>query len=141
MNNPSNLMEVLGDLIRSIKPSEFLTQNEPDYAYHSSTFSAHREQRPSLVFAPESTESLSRIISVLYKTDIDFDIRGHGFKSSSGAVVVSMINFRDFVYDREKKLATIGVGLTWAEVCEKMTNEDPEYTSKFPGVVKDVFNY
>ncbi|KAH7064088.1 hypothetical protein BKA63DRAFT_525809 [Paraphoma chrysanthemicola] len=119
----------LHDLIKSLKPSEVLTRDSSDYAYHSLAFSAHRERFPSIVFAPESVESLSRIVRELYVSDVDFDIRGHGFKFNSGCVVVSMVNFNGFEYDRQSKLATIGVGLTWSEVCHELAKVDPEYTT------------
>lgn len=67
----------------------------------------------------------------LYSSGLDFNVRGHGLKSPSAHdTLISMVNFKDFSYDDEKKLVTIGIGATWSELAIHMEKADPEYTRK-----------
>lgn len=127
-----DILDVLQSLIERTDPSEVLTQGNPEYTAHSAPWAAQNDLHPRVVFAPRSVASLARIVAFLYQTDLDFNVRGHGFKSPSAQdVLISMMNFNGFEYDKDQKLATVGVGATWAEVAKNMEKHDPEYSSKF----------
>lgn len=92
------------------------------------SYAAQKNLHPAVVYAPDNVEALSIIVRFLYKSDLDFNIRGRGFKSlSAHDVLISMIKFDRLEYDFSNKLATVGVGQTWAQVAKFMDETDPEY--------------
>lgn len=54
---------------------------------------------------------------------------GAGSSSAKG-VLVSTRALREFEFDRENEVVTIGAGCIWSEYYEKMSQEAPEYSGK-----------
>lgn len=122
-------LTILEPLLKTLPASIILSPSSPDYILHSEPFAIQKQRNPPIVFVPNNVEYLSKIIRFLYTTKLDFAIRGRGFKSPSAEhVIVSMMQFDGFEYDREKKLITVGVGSTWKDVVSKMEEVDPEYS-------------
>lgn len=132
MTSAGRVKEVLATLeplLEQLQSYEVLMLADEDYRLHVSTFSAKKDLEPAVVFVPVGTESLSKIIGFLYKSDLDFHIRGQGFNSpSSRDVLVSLLGFKSFDYDSATKLATVGVGNTWVEVADHMQGADSRYS-------------
>lgn len=132
LSKANNLLTILKPLISQLDRADIYFPADEDYALHSATFSAREDLHPAVVFAPSSTGSLAKIVKFLYKSDLDFNIRGQGFRSpSSRDVLLSLLKFKDFEYDQQKKLATVGVGATWVEVAEKMLDADPQFSGVY----------
>ena len=124
-------LNLLEPLIQDLSPSCVLTSEDPSYRLHSEPYAIQKQSNPHVVLVPNSVEVLAKILRVLYDSDLDFVVRGHGFKSASAKhVIISMINFKDFTYDSTGKIATVGAGATWVEVVEKMDSVDPGYSGK-----------
>ncbi|KAJ4221071.1 hypothetical protein FSOLCH5_014134 [Fusarium solani] len=124
-----DILTELEPLTSQLDPKDVITQSHPDYGVHVTTFSTKKDLRPPVVFVPSETEALSKIIRFLYKSKLDFHIRGHGFGSPSAQdVMISLLRFTSFEYDTTRKLATIGTGVTWIEVAKNMREVDPEYS-------------
>lgn len=122
------VLSTLEPLIRELHSDEILTPAAEDYKSHSLTFSVEKELHPPVVFVPSSTQSLAKIVGFLYNSDLDFHVRGQGFKSASSSdVLISLLKFKSFEYDSVKKLVAVGVGATWAEVAHKMRDADPQF--------------
>jgi hypothetical protein len=65
--------------------------------------------------------SLSRLVALLGKSELDFAVRSAGFGSASAKdILVSMSAFGSFEFDRQNEVITIGAGQTFAEVDAKM---------------------
>lgn len=128
-NEVEAVLTKLKPLTNQLSPNDLITRDHDDYSRHTATFSASANCQPAVVLIPSCADSLAEMMRFLYKSDLDFHIRGRGFKSPSARdVIVSLLGFTDFDYDAEKKLATIGVGMTWAEAAERMKELDPEYS-------------
>ncbi|PSN59824.1 FAD-binding domain-containing protein [Corynespora cassiicola Philippines] len=126
---PSSALETLSPLLKTLSPSIVLTPEKDEYRKHSATFSAHKEKHPAVVLAPSTVDEVATIVEFLYKTGLDFNVRGWGFKGATATdVLISMIRFDNFEYDVEKKVAQVGVGLRWIDVVERMVEVDPEYS-------------
>lgn len=124
-----DILTELEPLTSQLDPKDIITQSHPDYGVHVTTFSTKKDIRPPVVFAPSETEALSKIIHFLYKSKLDFHIRGHGFGSPSARdTMISLLRFTSFEYDTTRKLATVGTGATWVEVAKNMREVDPEYS-------------
>ncbi|KAJ4304769.1 hypothetical protein N0V90_000297 [Kalmusia sp. IMI 367209] len=122
-------LAALKPLISTLSSDVVLTSTSPDYTLHSEPFAIQKQLYPSVVLVPATVSELSKIVAYLYKSDLDFAVRGRGFKSPSAEhVVISMIKFDDFEYDHTKKIVTVGVGNTWKDVVTKMEEVDPEYS-------------
>ena len=121
-------LAILAPLIQQLRPELVITESDSQYALHSETYAAQKNLHPAVVFAPDTVEALSIIVRFLYKSDLDFSIRGRGFKSPSAHdVLISMMKFDKLEYDFSNKLATVGVGQNWAQVAKFMEETDPEY--------------
>ncbi|RKK85544.1 hypothetical protein BFJ71_g14142 [Fusarium oxysporum] len=128
-NGVEAVLTKLRPLTNQLSPNDLITRDHDDYSRHTATFSANANCQPAVVLIPSCADSLAEMMRFLYKSDLDFHIRGRGFKSPSARdVIVSLLGFTDFDYDAEKKLATVGVGMTWAEAAERMKELDPEYS-------------
>ncbi|TDZ16595.1 6-hydroxy-D-nicotine oxidase [Colletotrichum orbiculare MAFF 240422] len=128
-DSQSKTRATLEPLIRSLKSGSVLTPVDSAFALHSEPFAVQKQLHPPVVLVPSSVEEVSLIIRFLYKSDLDFAIRGHGFKSPSAKdVVVSMLSFKDIEYDHVKKIANVGASATWSEVVTYMEKADPEYS-------------
>ena len=124
-------LQVLDPLIRTLPADAILTPSSPTYKLHSEPFAIQKQLYPPVVFVPKTVDVLAKIVAFVYKTNLDFAVRGRGFKSPSAEhVIISMMEFNSFEYDTEKKLATVGVGASWADVVRRMEEVDPEYSRK-----------
>lgn len=127
----SNILSALEPLIRTLSAGCVVRPEDALYALHSEPFAIQKQQNPQFVLVPESTEELAAIIRFLYASELDFTIRGHGFKSPSAKhVVVSTMRFNGLEYDSVKKIATVGASATWSEVAAYMDEVDPEYSGE-----------
>ncbi|KAF6812124.1 cysteine desulfurase [Colletotrichum plurivorum] len=125
----SSILATLGPLIQTLRAGCVVKPEDELYALHSEPFAIQKQQNPQVVLVPESTDELAAILRFLYASDLDFAIRGHGFKSPSAKhVVVSTMSFNDLEYDPVKKIATVGASATWSEVVAYMDKVDPEYS-------------
>ncbi|KAI9146828.1 hypothetical protein HJFPF1_13396 [Paramyrothecium foliicola] len=126
-NRADEVIAELQPLISHLSPDELITASHNDYAHHTLPFSVKADLQPAVVLIPTRSESLAKIIHFLYRSDLDFEIRGHGYRSASARdVLISLMGFNSFIYDSVEKSATVGVGLTWLEVARKMRDTDPE---------------
>lgn len=124
-------LDLLGSLVRDLGPSRVLTSEDPSYRLHSEPYAIQTQRNPHVVLVPNSVEALAKIMRVLYNSDLEFAVRGHGFKSTSAKhVIISMRDFKEFAYDSTEKIATVGAGAIWSEVIENMERVDPAYTGK-----------
>jgi cysteine desulfurase len=113
-----------------LQPNEILTPDSPGYISHSQTWASQKQLSPRLVVRPTSVETLSKVITYLYTTPLDFAIYGHGFGSTSAKdVLVNTSAFNDFHFDRHSETVTIGAGQTWVDVYRKMEEHAPGYGS------------
>ena len=127
-NKVEKILAKLAPLIHQLDPKHVVTQSDSSYSLHSETYAVHKNLHPAVVLAPETAQTLATIVRFLYETDLDFAIRGRGYKSPSAYdVIISMLNFDTFEYDSSLKLATVGVGLNWVQLAAFMEREDPEY--------------
>ncbi|KAF6822877.1 cysteine desulfurase [Colletotrichum musicola] len=125
----SSIFAILEPLIQTLRSGCVVKPGDELYALHSEPFAIQKQQNPQVVLVPESTDELAAIIRFLYASDLDFAIRGHGFKSPSAKhVVVSTMRFNDLEYDPVKKIATVGASATWSEVVAYMDKVDLEYS-------------
>lgn len=109
--------------------SRYLTPSDDEYTLHSEPFAIQKQEHPAVVLVPSSAADLAKILRFVYTAeDLDFAIRNHGFKSPSARdILISLLDFRSFEYDHAKKLATMGVANTWADVVRSMEVVDPGY--------------
>ncbi|KAH9225692.1 hypothetical protein K456DRAFT_1851929 [Colletotrichum gloeosporioides 23] len=122
-------LQALEPLIQLLSPGSVLTPRDEAYTHHSEPFAIQKQQNPAVVLVPGSVNELSEIVRFLYASNLDFAIRGHGFKSPSARdVVISMMNLKDISYDPVKKIATVGATATWSEVVTYMDKVDPEFS-------------
>ncbi|KAL4880158.1 FAD-binding domain-containing protein [Aspergillus karnatakaensis] len=128
MSQPA-IAETLFSILQSIlQPTEILNPDSPDYHSSSQTWAFQKQHKPRLILRPQTVESLSKAISYLYTTDLDFAIYSHGFMSTSAKdVLVNASAFEDFHFDRESETVTIGAGQTWSDVYRKLEAVAPEY--------------
>ncbi|GJC79909.1 hypothetical protein ColLi_02747 [Colletotrichum liriopes] len=125
----SQVLATLQPLIRTLSPEAIITPSDPSYKLHSEPYAIQKQLNPPVVLIPNTVKELSAIVKFLYGSNLDFVIRGHGFKSPSAKhVVVSMLSFKDLGYDSVKKIATVGASATWYEVVSFMEQADPEYS-------------
>ncbi|KAI1029281.1 hypothetical protein LB504_010717 [Fusarium proliferatum] len=123
------ILTLLEPLTRELDSKALITQSHPDYGLHVIPFSTKKDLRPPVVTAPSETEALAKVIGFLYKSKLDFHIRGQGFGSPSAQdVMVSLLRFTSFEYDSTRKLATIGTGATWVKVAKNMQQVDPGHS-------------
>ncbi|KAJ9416827.1 hypothetical protein QL093DRAFT_2103080 [Fusarium oxysporum] len=116
-NEVEAVLTKLKPLTNQLSPNDLITRDHDDYSRHTATFSASANCQPAVVLIPSCADSLAEMMRFLYKSDLDFHIRGRGFKSPSARdVIVSLLGFTDFDYDAEKKLATVVVGMTTPSV-------------------------
>ncbi|KAF9880564.1 cysteine desulfurase [Colletotrichum karsti] len=119
----------LEPLMQNLSSGSVVTSKHDTYAFHCEPYAIQKQLYPPVVLVPSSTDELATILRFLYASDLDFTIRGLGFKSPSAKdVVVSMMNFKDISYDSVKKIATVGASATWSEVVTYMEKIDPEYS-------------
>ncbi|GKZ57719.1 hypothetical protein AnigIFM49718_003053 [Aspergillus niger] len=111
-----------------LRPDEIIRPTSPTYHSSIQTWAAQKQLKPRIVLRPTSIDSLSKTITHLYSTNLDFAIYGHGFMSASAKdVLVNMSAFDGFHFDRHSELATIGAGQTWSDVYRKLGDVAPNY--------------
>ncbi|WQF88147.1 Putative FAD-binding domain, PCMH-type, FAD-binding, type PCMH, subdomain 2 [Colletotrichum destructivum] len=127
--SPTQVLAALQPLVQALDREAVITSTDALYPLHSEPYAIQKQLHPAVVLVPDTVEELSAIVKFLYGSNLDFVIRGHGFKSPSARhVVVSMLKFKDLDYDPVKKIATIGASATWFEVVSFMEQVDPEYS-------------
>jgi FAD/FMN-containing dehydrogenase len=100
---------------------EVVTSSSPSYLQLTRTWAAQKNLEPHLVVQPKDLNSLSRLVALLGKSELDFAVRSAGFGSASAKdILVSMSAFGSFEFDRQNEVITIGAGQTFAEVDAKM---------------------
>ncbi|KAE8363464.1 hypothetical protein BDV27DRAFT_158785 [Aspergillus caelatus] len=100
--------------IKEPDPDDIWTPAGEDYARHSATLSVERDLHPAVVFAPSLTQSLAKIMGFLYNSSLDFNVRGHGFRSPLfSTVLINILKFKAFQHDPVKNLASVG---HWSDV-------------------------
>ncbi|OBR06963.1 Cysteine desulfurase [Colletotrichum higginsianum IMI 349063] len=135
---PRSRTQVLAALeppIQALDREAVITHTDALYRLHSEPYAIQKQLNPAVVLVPDTVEQLTAIVKFLYGSNLDFVIRGHGFKPPpppARHVVVSMLKFKDLDYDPVKKIATIGASATWFEVVSFMEQVDPEYSGGQP---------
>jgi FAD/FMN-containing dehydrogenase len=116
------------DLLKTLLPSSEI--HEPGTASHraqSLPWSQHAEAHPELVVTPSDLSSLQNTLKLLYENlALDFAVRNTGTGSASARdVILSMQGFKDFAFDEESEIVTLGAGLDWGEVEVLMAAQAP----------------
>lgn len=129
----TQVLAALEPLIPALDREAVITHTDALYRLHSEPYAIQKQLNPAVVLVPDTVEQLSAIVKFLYGSNLDFVIRGHGFKPTPARhVVVSMLKFKDLDYDMVKKIVTIGASATWFEVVSFMDQVDPEYSGGQP---------
>ena len=127
-NSPPGYSPAISSLLAELDSDEIVLPQSAEYIASSLPWAAQKDLKPSVVIRPKSVTSLSKVISHLYETDLDFVVRGQGFNSASAKdVMISMGNFDDFEFDRDRRQATVGAGQKWGRVYEKMEEVAPDF--------------
>jgi len=119
---------------------EIITPSSPDYQEASRTWSAKSNLQPSLVVQPKDLSTLSKTISYLATTTLDFRVRCTGVGNASAKdVLVSLVAFKFFSFNDDDETITFGAGHTWGEIDQKLEKDAPGYAAlsarcKFVGV-------
>lgn len=109
-----------------LPPEEILEPSSGLYEKESKTWAYQRQQHPALVVRPASAAKLQKLVPYLYASDLDFAIRCGGIGSSSAKhVVVSMKAFDAVAFNPDDQTVTVGAGLTWGEVEQKLEELAP----------------
>ena len=122
------------DQIREVLSSEEIIEPQsPEYAKETQVWSAHKDLHPQLVARPKNTESLSKLLKALNKTDVEFNVRcgGCGSASSKG-VLVSLSAFDHFEFNKEEEYVIVGAGQLWRHVDAKVEELAPGYSGSSP---------
>jgi FAD/FMN-containing dehydrogenase len=102
------------------------------YGTDTSTWAAQKNFRPQKVIRPKSVDALSKALSYLNTTNIDFAVRGSGMGSSSAKdLLISTTAFDDFHFDKEAEIVTLGAGLLWRDYYARMAEVAPDYQGSF----------
>ncbi|PSN68843.1 FAD-binding domain-containing protein [Corynespora cassiicola Philippines] len=118
------------DQIREVLSSEEIIEPQsPEYAKETQVWSAHKDLHPQLVARPKNTESLSKLLKALNKTNVEFNVRcgGCGSASSKG-VLVSLSAFDHFEFNKEEEYVIVGAGQLWRHVDAKVEELAPGYS-------------
>lgn len=123
------------ELSKLVEASEIVAASSPDYVANTQTWSTSKDKHPRLVLRPKNVESLSRVISFLYKSELDYKVRSQGFGSASAHdVVISMSAFDDFEFNKEEEYVMLGTGANWSNYLDRMEAITTEWTSKYPAI-------
>ena len=113
-----------------LSPSEVISPSSPDYASESTPWAAQKDLHPKLIVRPSTAESLSKVLKYLSSTTLDFVVRSQGYGSASAKdVLVSLLAFNEFEWDRENEVVYLGAGCRWSEYYQRMAEAAPEYSS------------
>lgn len=118
------------ELSQLVDPSEVLARSSTDYVANTQTWSTAKDKNPRLVVRPTTVESLSRIVTYLSKTDLDYKVRSQGFGSASAAdVLISLSAFNDFEFNKREEYVILGAGGNWRGYYDRMETVAPDWTS------------
>ncbi|KEF51935.1 uncharacterized protein A1O9_11925 [Exophiala aquamarina CBS 119918] len=127
MADKDNQTEGLKSLLTS---QEIVDPSSPDYQRASRTWSAHANLRPGLVIQPKDVPTLSKSISYLANTALDFRVRCTGVGNASAKdVLVSLAAFKSFSFNPDDDTITFGAGHTWGEIDQKVEKHAPGYAA------------
>jgi FAD/FMN-containing dehydrogenase len=100
---------------------EIILPSSPDYKNVSRTWAVQANLKPDLVIQPKDLPTLSKSISYLANTTLDFRIRCSGVGNASAKdVLVSLAAFKSFSFNPEDETITFGAGHTWGEIDQKV---------------------
>lgn len=120
----------LSHLSTLVSSDEYFNPEHPSYALESRTWSAARNEHPSVVIRPRTIETLSAVVKYLSTTDLTYTVRSQGFGSASARdVVISMTAFDDFDWDADKQIVTLGAGANWRKYYKEMEEVAPKHMS------------
>ena len=120
------------ELSQLVDPTEVLAASSTDYLANTQTWSTAKDKKPRLVLRPTTTESLSKIVAYLHKTDLNYKVRSQGFGSASATdVLISLSAFNDFEFNKETESVILGAGGTWRGYYDRMEAIAPDWTSMF----------
>ena len=118
--------EQLDELRALVSTSEIIERDAPGYKESSAPWSTWADQKPTLVVQPTSIDSMSKVVKLLYDSDLDFAIRNTGTGSVSAKdVILSTHGFKSFDFDEQMEILTIGSGFSWGEVDNLMEKNAP----------------
>ncbi|KIX93842.1 uncharacterized protein Z520_10467 [Fonsecaea multimorphosa CBS 102226] len=117
--------------LRSILSSdEIIVPGSDLYRAESLPWAAQKDLKPATVIRPTNTESLSKALAYLSKTDLCLGIRSQGVGSASAKdVLISMTAFDDVDFDRQNEIVTVGAGQSWGQYYEKMDRIAPDFAT------------
>ena len=121
------------ELSQLVDPAEVLTSSSPNYISNTQTWSTAKDKKPRLVLRPTTIESLSKIISYLQNTNLNYAVRSQGFGSASAKdVLISLSAFNDFEFNKEEEFVILGAGGNWRGYYDRMEAVAPDWTSMQP---------
>ncbi|EXJ89643.1 hypothetical protein A1O3_02710 [Capronia epimyces CBS 606.96] len=131
-NEDTETQRQLTQLKTLVGEAELVTPADEAYEAESRTWSSGKNKSPKLVVRPQTIESLAKVVKFLggeESSSLEFDVHNSGAGSASAKdVLVSTRAFRDFDFDRENEVLTIGAGSLWGEYYEQMRKVAPEYS-------------
>lgn len=126
--------ELTGDLLglsKIVDSSEIIAATSAEYADNAEPWSAAKDKHPRLVLRPNTVESLSKMVTYLANTELDYKVRSCGFGSSSATdVLISLSAFDDFEFNQEEKYVILGTGNHWRSYYERMDKVVKDWASK-----------
>ena len=122
-------MTALVDTFRPlVSPAEIIEPGNAEYVKQSQPWSTHADLHPPVVITPASLESMQKVVKTLYDSNLDFGVRNTGTGSVSAKdVILSTHGFKDFHFDPETEIVTIGSGFCWGEIDLLMEKHAPDY--------------
>jgi hypothetical protein len=110
-----------------LPPSSVHEPGTPSHRAQSLPWSQHAEANPKLVVTPSDLTSLQNTLKLLCEDSaVDFAVRNTGTGCASARdVILSMQGFKDFAFDEEAEVVTLGAGLDWGEVEVLMAAQAP----------------
>ncbi|KAL0565428.1 hypothetical protein V5O48_016592, partial [Marasmius crinis-equi] len=108
-----------------------------DLFYHSFAVKpynlAYDDITPAAVVRPKTTEEVSRVVRCATDNAIKVQARsgGHSYGDysiggQSGSLIVDMVNFQQFSYDRTTERAIIGSGTLLGDLTQRLHDAAPE---------------
>lgn len=118
----------LNQLRSLLSTAEVVDSQHPDFYQNSRPWSKKADLSPPLVIIPLTIPSLQKALKYLCDSDLDFVVRNTGTGSTSARdAVISMSEFKRFDFDAESEVVTIGAGLDWGAVDQKMEEFAPGF--------------
>lgn len=118
------------DLKSLLTDEEIIKPSSPEYQGASRTWSANANLKPGLVIQPKDIPTLSKTISYLANTTLDFRVRCTGVGNASAKdVLVDLASFKSFSFNPVDETITFGAGHTWGEIDQKVEKHAPGYAA------------